>query len=101
VGLASRRSTTFVAGDAGSPAPDSGLAVASSVCGAAVVSSGRLRSPLLVTWDLRFLTFDYAANEQATVPAGTVYVERFGEDLRPSLGRGMFVREWRAEEALP
>jgi hypothetical protein len=107
VWLASGRSTEFVASDAGGRGRDSGLAVGSSVCGAAVVSSGRLRSSLLVTWDLReleerdFLTSDGTADEQGTVPAGKVYVERFGEELRPSPGRGMFVREWRADEALP
>jgi hypothetical protein len=78
--------------------PDAGAASSES-CGAAVISSARLHSPLLITWDLR------AGVDTGTsvtgVDRGQVYLEQFGAELRPSPGPGMVITEWNAEDALP
>lgn len=70
---------------------------ASPGCGAAVAASARLASPILITWDLR--TADPSQGDG--VPPGTVYLEQFGAELRPSAGAGMFVAAWRPESAQP
>lgn len=77
---------------------DAGYVASSHECGAAVVSSAPLRSPLLITWDLR--TVDAGVRLRG-VPSGVVYLEQFGAELRPSAGAGMFVTEWRPEDAQP
>ena len=71
-------------------------AAPSDSCGAAVVSSARLLSPLLITWDLRA-----GVVAGSGVKSGEVYLEQFGAELRPSPGPGMVVTEWNAQDALP
>ena len=78
--------------------PDAGAAPSDS-CGAAVVASARLRSPLLITWDLR-PGVDAGSSVQG-VDSGHVYLEQFGAELRPSPGPGMVVTQWNEQDALP
>jgi hypothetical protein len=80
------------------PQPDAGSAP-SERCGAAVVSSARLLSPLLITWDLR--PGADAGSSVEGVGSEQVYLEQFGAELRPSPGRGMVVAEWNEQDARP
>lgn len=70
-----------------------------SGCSAAIVSSARLASPLLITWDLRPAVD--AGSSAKGVERGEVYLEPFGAELRPTAGAGMVVDQWHPEDALP
>jgi hypothetical protein len=78
--------------------PDGGYSTLSYSCGAAVVSSARLLSPWLITWDLRPVD---AGSSAEGVKSGQVYLEQFGVELRPVPGPGMVVAEWNEQDALP
>jgi hypothetical protein len=78
--------------------PDAARASSDS-CGAAVVASARLRSPLLITWDLH-AGVDADSSVQ-NVDKEHVYLEQFGAELRPSPGPGMVVTQWNEQDAPP
>lgn len=73
--------------------------LAASLSGPGTVVSGPRLAPVLVTWDLTQVEPSHDVLAQSKrVPAGSVYLERFGAELRPAAGEGMSVMPWPAVE---
>ena len=71
---------------------------ASDCGGALVVGDGF--TTLLVTWDLRGLDVEGYEVGSEEVPPGRLYMERFGSEIRPTPGEGIFLFEWPGPEPL-
>jgi hypothetical protein len=57
-------------------------------CGAAAIGAAGMR-PIVVRWDLRQVERLGSAESKERVANGTVYLEQFGSEVRPSLGQGV------------
>jgi hypothetical protein len=63
-------------------------------CGAALLSSARL-VPTVAAWDLRGIDVEERRSVDIDeIPLASVYLERWGTELRPAVGRGIRVVQW-------